>query len=169
MDNLATIYSDNSTSNISSEDNVTESSNSTYTTKEHWTEVLHENQMVRQCKHCNKKQYSVNTSKFHLKKHTISCTAQGIKFGFNKPVTKEDVDNSIIDLVISSGISFNILNSSLFHRIVNMLHYVTDTYKVPHSTTISCHLSESIYEIRLEFIKSIIAEMPGRISLTCNE
>ncbi|CAG8510495.1 2204_t:CDS:2 [Gigaspora margarita] len=164
MDDLTTTYPDNFTS----KDNVTESSSSTYTTKEHWTEVLHENQIVRQCKHCNKKRYSVNTSKSYLKKHTISCTTQDTKFSSIKPVTKEDVDNSIIDLVISSGISFNVLNSSLFRRMVNKLHYVTNTYKVPHPTTISRHLSGSIYEIRHEFINGVMAEMPGRISLTCD-
>ncbi|CAG8611996.1 16681_t:CDS:2, partial [Dentiscutata heterogama] len=154
MEDLRT-YPDNSISNVSLEDNVTESSSGTYITKEHWAEVLHENKVVRQCKNCNKKRYSVNTSKSHLKKHTISCTTQDTKFSFIKPVTKEDVDNSIIDLVVSTGISFNVLNGLLFHRMVNKLHYVTDTYKVPHPTTISRHLSGRIYEIRREFIKVV--------------
>ncbi|CAG8817100.1 1965_t:CDS:2, partial [Gigaspora rosea] len=82
-----TTYSDNSTPSILSEDNITES-------------ILHENQVVRQCKHCDKKRYSINTSKSYLKKHTTSCITQDIKFNFVKPVTKEDVDNSIIDLVV---------------------------------------------------------------------
>ncbi|CAG8481391.1 15561_t:CDS:2, partial [Gigaspora rosea] len=102
----------------------------TYITKNHWTEVLHENQV-------------------------------DIKFNFVKPVTKEDVDNSIIDLVVGTGISFNILNNPSFHRMVNKLHYVIDTYKVPHPTTISRHLSGSIYEIRFNFIKDVMAKMPG--------
>ncbi|CAG8575282.1 22288_t:CDS:2, partial [Gigaspora rosea] len=140
---LTSTYSDNSTPSISSEDNIIESSTNAdaYITKKHWTEVLHENQVVRQCKHCNKKRYSINT---------------------------KDVDNSIIDLVVGTGISFNILNNPSFHRMVNKLHYVIDTYKVPHPTTISRHLSGSIYEIRFNFIKEVIAKMPYQISLTCD-
>ncbi|CAG8767017.1 3434_t:CDS:2, partial [Cetraspora pellucida] len=169
MEDLTSTYLDNSTSSNSLGDNITESSTNTeYITSKYWDKVLHEDKLVRQCKNCKKQQFSINTSKLHLKKHTAKCTTQNIKFNFIKPITKEDVDNSIIDLVVGTGISFNILNNPLFHRMVNKLHYVTDTYKVPHPTTISCHLSGSIYEIRFNFIKDVMAKMPGRISLTCD-
>ena len=46
--------------------------------------------------------------------------------------------------------------------------FLLNSYKIPHSTTISCHLSGDIYETRLTFIKEILAKMPGRISLTCD-
>ncbi|CAG8810437.1 4439_t:CDS:1, partial [Dentiscutata erythropus] len=169
MEDLTSTYLDNSTSSNSLDDNITESSTNTeYITSKYWDEVLHEDKLVRQCKNCKKQRFSINTSKSHLKKHTAKCTTQNIKFNFVKPITKEDVDNSIIDLVVGTGISFNILNNPLFHRMVNKLHYVTDTYKVPHPTTISHHISESIYEIRFNFIKDVMAKMPGRISLTCD-
>ncbi len=45
-------------------------------------------------------------------------------------MVKEDVGNSIIDLVIDTGLSFNILNSLLFHKMVNKLQCVTNLYKI---------------------------------------
>ena len=116
----------------------------------------------------NKKKYSINTSKTHLKNHAISCVATQIKSSSIKPMAKDDVDNSIIDLVVGTGLSFNVLNSLLFHRMVEKLRFVTNSYKVPHPTTISRHLSGDIYEIRLKFIKDILAKAPGQISLTCD-
>lgn len=99
----------------------------------------------------------------------MSCLNSNLPISnFFKPVTKEEVDNSIIDLVVGTGMSFNVLNSSLFHRMVNKLHCVTNSYKVPHPTTISRHLSGNIYETRLDYIKNLLAKMPGRISLTYN-
>ena len=94
----------------------------------------------------------------------MTCITQDI----TRQNPKEDVDNSIVDLVVGTGMSFNVLNSSLFYRMVNKLQHVTKLYKIPHPTTISRHLSGNIYEIRLKFIKDIIAKMPGRISLTCD-
>ena|SRR2546421_2923029 len=139
-----------------------------YNTKEHWIEVLRDNQIIWQCIHCQQKQYSINTSKTHLKNHAISCVATQIKSSSIKPMAKDDVDNSIIDLVVGTGLSFNVLNSLLFHRMVEKLRFVTNSYKVPHPTTISRHLSGDIYEIRLKFIKDVLAMTPGRISLTCD-
>src|SRR6266498_657716 len=121
-----------------------------------------------------KKTISINTSKTHLKNHTISCLTYVIQDNSqtnsspNKPMAKEEVDNSIIDLVIGTGLSFNVLNSLLFHKMVNKLQCVTNSYKIPHSTTISCHLSGDIYEIRLKFIKETLAKVSGRILLTCD-
>ncbi len=121
-----------------------------------------------------KKQYSINTSKTHLKNHTISCLTYVIQDNSQtnsssiKPMAKEEVDNLIIDLVIGTGLSFNVLNSLLFHKMVNKLQCVTNSYKIPHSTTISRHLSGDIYEIRLKFIKETLAKVSGRISLTCD-
>ena len=43
----------------------------------------------------------------------MECVTQDnyqTKSSLIKPVTKEDVDNSIVDLVISTGMSFNVLN-----------------------------------------------------------
>jgi len=121
--------------------------------------------------HCQKKQYSINTSKTHLKSHTFSCLTCINRDNNNTnsgSATKDDVDNSIIDLVVGTGLSFNVLNSLLFQKMVNKLQCVTNSYKIPHSTTISRHLSGDIYETRLTFIKEILAKMPGRISLTCD-
>src|SRR6266498_39766 len=83
-----------------------------------------------------KKQYSINTSKTHLKNHTISCLTYVIQDNSQtnsssiKPMAKEEVDNLIIDLVIGTGLSFNVLNSLLFHKMVNKLQCVTNSYKI---------------------------------------
>jgi len=81
---------------------------------------------------------------------------------------KKEVDNSIIDLVISTGLSFNVLNSLLFHKMINKLQCVINSYKISHSTTIYYHLSGDIYEIRFKFIKEILAKISRQISLTCD-
>lgn len=70
MEVLTTIYPNNS---ILNKDSITETINNMYRTREHWIEVLHDDQNVWQCLHCNVKQYSINTSKMHLK--TIQCHA----------------------------------------------------------------------------------------------
>ncbi|CAB5193363.1 unnamed protein product [Rhizophagus irregularis] len=173
MEALTTIYPNNMSENedsIANEDSITQTIiNNTYRTKEHWTEVLHDNQNIWLCLHCNVKQYSSNTSRTHLKNHTLSCLNNNMtKSNSIKPVIKEEVDNSIIDLVVDTGMPFNVLNSSLFHRMVSKLHCVLNSYKVPHPTTISRYLSENIYETRFGFIKNLLAKMPGRISLTCD-
>ena len=79
---------------------------------------------------------------------------------------KKEVDNSIIDLVISTGLSFNVLNSLLFHKIINKLQCVINSYKISHSTTISYYLSGDIYEIKLKFIKKTLVKVSGQILLT---
>jgi len=83
-----------------------------------------------------KKQYSINNSKTYLKNHTISCLTYVIQDNSQtnsssiKPMAKEEVDNLIIDLVIGTGLSFNVLNSLLFHKMVNKLQCVTNLYKI---------------------------------------
>ena len=78
----------------------------------------------------------INTSKTHLKNHTISCLTYVIQDNSQtnsssiKPMAKEEVDNLIIDLVIGTGLSFNVLNSLLFHKMVNKLQCVTNSYKI---------------------------------------
>ncbi|CAG8734948.1 uncharacterized protein OCT59_010522 [Rhizophagus irregularis] len=143
MEALTTIYPNNMSENedsIANEDSITQTIiNNTYRTKEHWTEVLHGNQNIWLYLHCNVKQYSNHKRR-----------------------------SSIIDLVVGTGMPFNVLNSSLFHRMVSKLHCVSNSYKVPHPTTISRYLSENIYETRFGFIKNLLAKMPGRISLTCD-
>ena len=54
-------WSNDTTSNIS-QDNVIETIDFTYSTKENWIEVLDNDQNVWQCLHCRKKQYAKNTS-----------------------------------------------------------------------------------------------------------
>ncbi|CAG8730950.1 15123_t:CDS:2 [Dentiscutata erythropus] len=78
------------------------------------------------------------------------------------------MDNSIIDLVVGTGISFNILDNPLFHNMVKKLHSVADSYKISHSTTVLRHLSGNIFSKRLEFIKNILLKTSGRFSLTCD-
>ncbi|CAG8601126.1 5192_t:CDS:1, partial [Scutellospora calospora] len=75
---------------------------------------------------------------------------------------------SIIDLVVGTGISFNVLDSSLFHSMARKLHSVTNSYKILHSTTVLRHLSGNIFSLKFEFIKNILAKAPGRISLICD-
>ncbi|CAG8448918.1 23109_t:CDS:2 [Cetraspora pellucida] len=113
MKDLTSTYLDNSTSSNLLDNNITESSTNTeYIISKYWNEVLHEDKLIHQCKNCKKLQFSINTSKSYLKKHTAKYTTQNIKFNFIKPITKEDVDNSIIDLVVGSWISdnWNIIN-----------------------------------------------------------
>ncbi|CAG8636797.1 3894_t:CDS:2, partial [Scutellospora calospora] len=101
--------------------------------------------IVMRCQHCESKVYSINTSKTHLKKHTMSCpssplnTAEGNPF---KLVTKDDVDSSIVDLIVRTGMSFNILNNPLFHKMAKQLHYIVNSYKIPYPTTISRHITD---------------------------
>ena len=51
---------------------------------------------------------------------------------------------------------------------VEKLQFVTNSYKVPHPTTISRYLSGDIYEIRYKFIKYTLEKALGRVSLTCD-
>ncbi|CAG8837755.1 9766_t:CDS:1, partial [Cetraspora pellucida] len=85
-----------------------------------------------------------------------------------KPITKEDVDNSIMDMVIASGVLFNILNNLSFRKMARNLCYVTPSYKIPHSTTIYRHITSNIFNLRLKFVKDILAKTSGQISLTCD-
>ncbi|CAG8680861.1 12931_t:CDS:2 [Dentiscutata heterogama] len=82
--------------------------------------------------------------------------------------TSKDVDNSIVDMVVATGISFNVLNNPFFHRMTKNLHYITYLYKIPHPTTISQHLTGNIFDSRLKFIKDILAKTSEKISLMCN-
>ncbi|CAB4400594.1 unnamed protein product [Rhizophagus irregularis] len=96
MEALTTIYPNNMSENedsIANEDSITQTIiNNTYRTKEHWTEVLHGNQNIWLYLHCNVKQYSSNTSRTHLKNHTLSCLNNNMtKSNSIKPVTKEEV------------------------------------------------------------------------------
>ncbi|CAG8835809.1 15875_t:CDS:1 [Cetraspora pellucida] len=112
-----------------------------YSTKDNWIVVEDDdNNEFWRCMHCQKKTYAIKTSRTHLKKHTLSCFNSPLNEiqteGF-KPITKEDVDNSIMDIVIASGVSFNILNNLSFRKMARNLCYVTPSYKIPHSTMIS--------------------------------
>ncbi|CAG8443835.1 10665_t:CDS:2 [Dentiscutata heterogama] len=121
--------------------------------------------------HCQKKTYAIKTSRTHLKKHTLSCFNSPLNETRTeelKPTTKEDVDNSIMDMVIATGASFNILNNPSFRKMVRNLRYVTPSYKIPHSTTISRHITGNIFDLRLKFIKDVLAKTSGQISLTCD-
>ncbi|CAG8785719.1 21138_t:CDS:1 [Dentiscutata erythropus] len=137
----------------------------TYSTDDHWEAVkLNENQRAWQCRHC-KKQYSIKTSKTHLKEHvTLRCPKSPLSKtqikAFPK-ITKNEMDKSIVDLVVSTGMSFNILDNPLFHQVARNLHYVKYSYKIPHSTTIPQHLMENIFNLRFDFIKNILAKFPG--------
>ncbi|CAG8806757.1 12891_t:CDS:2, partial [Cetraspora pellucida] len=85
-----------------------------------------------------------------------------------RQVTKEEIDKSIIDLVVSTGISFSILDNLLFRQVARNLRYVTNSYKILHSMTILRHLTGNIFNSRLEFVKNLLAKSPRRISLTCD-
>ncbi|CAG8630234.1 12647_t:CDS:1 [Cetraspora pellucida] len=162
--------SSNSTQNNINNTN-SEVVSSSYSTKDHWEIVLHNNQRVWQCLHCKTKVYSINTSRTHFKNHTLTCPstlASLIQDKTFKQITKEDVDNLIVDLVIGTGMSFNILNNPLFHNMARKLYFVTSTYKVPHPTTVSRHLTGNIFNKRFEFIKNILNKCLGKISITCD-
>ena len=42
---------------------------SKFNTKEHWKEIKYDDQNVWQCLHCQKKQYSINTSNYKIMKN----------------------------------------------------------------------------------------------------
>ncbi|CAG8443654.1 13342_t:CDS:2 [Dentiscutata heterogama] len=159
--------SDNSVSN-------TCSSNSLYCTKDHWNMILNNNNKAWKCCHCQEKIYKFNTNRTYLKQHTTSCSYSPIcesrnnKSRLIKPIMKDKMDNSIIDLVVGTGILFNIFDNSLFHNMVKKLYSVADSYKISHLTTISQHLSGNIFSKRLEFIKNILIKTSGQISLMCD-
>ncbi|CAG8623419.1 5961_t:CDS:2 [Cetraspora pellucida] len=144
----------------------------TYCTKDHWKAVEEENKpKAWKCLYCNNKTFSIKTSRSHLKEHTLKCPQSPIsEFRSDefRQVTKEEMDKSIVDLVIRTGMSFSILDNPLFHQVARNLCYVTNSYKIPHSTTISRHLTGNIFDLRFEFIKNILATSPRRISLTCD-
>ncbi|CAG8794023.1 2896_t:CDS:2, partial [Cetraspora pellucida] len=102
----------------------------TYHTKDHWMAT-----------------YSINISRTYLKEHTLSCSSSPICKTHGdvfKQITKEEIDKSIVDLVVRIGISFSILDNPLFHKITRNLHYVINSYK------------------------NILAKTSGWISLTCD-
>ncbi|CAG8674757.1 6074_t:CDS:2 [Dentiscutata erythropus] len=146
----------------------------TYSHNDHWKAITlkdNQNQRVWKCQHCVKT-YSINTSRTHLKEHTtLRCPKSPLSDTQIKAflkITKNEMDKSIVDLVVSTGMSFNILDSSLFRQVARNLQYVKHSYKIPHSTTISRHLTGDIFNLRFDFIKNILAKSPGRISLTCD-
>ena len=49
------------------------SNNNTYSTKQHWNMIFHNDKNIWQCKYCQDKKYSIKTSKTHLKNHSVSC------------------------------------------------------------------------------------------------
>ena len=69
------------------------------------------------------------------------------------------MNNLIINLIIGTKLSFNILNSLLFYKMINKFQYVTNSYKITYLTTISYYLLGDIYEIRLKFIKETLAKI----------
>ena len=85
-----------------------------HNTREHWENILHDSRKSK----ClamftlSKKQYSTNTSKTHLKDHTISCLSYVTQddnqtdSSSTLPIDKKDVDNSIIDPVVGAGFAF---------------------------------------------------------------
>ncbi|CAG8830665.1 12223_t:CDS:2, partial [Cetraspora pellucida] len=144
----------------------------TYHTKDHWMAVsMHNDQKLWKCDYCQLKTYSINISRIHLKEHTLSCSFSSICKTHGdvfKQITKEEMDKSIVDLVVRTGISFSIFDNPLFYKMTRNLHYVINSYKVPHSTTISRHLTSDMFNKRFEFIRNILAKTFGQISLTCD-
>ncbi|CAG8805314.1 23994_t:CDS:1, partial [Cetraspora pellucida] len=70
-----------------------------YNTKENWIEITgDDNKKYWKCIHCHEKTYAIKTSRTHLKNYTVICPnsllGETLIEGF-KPVTKEDVNNSI--------------------------------------------------------------------------
>lgn len=142
-----------------------------YRTKDHWVIIDSENQQTWICLHCREKKYSKNTSRSHLKEHTLKCPNSPLyeaQSGAFQQLSKEDMDKSIVDFVVGTGISFNTFDNPLFHKMVRNLRFVTSSYKVPHSTTISRYLSGNVFDLRFNFIKDILAKFSGQISLTCD-
>ncbi|CAG8830469.1 14670_t:CDS:2, partial [Cetraspora pellucida] len=73
-----------------------------YNTRENWIEITDDdNKKYWKCVHCHEKTYAIKTSRMHLKNHTVICPNSPLGKTPNeefKLVTKEDVDNSIVDL-----------------------------------------------------------------------
>ncbi|CAG8748181.1 6638_t:CDS:1 [Dentiscutata erythropus] len=133
-----------------------------YKTSDHFSIVENkDNKKVQRCNHCNNKQYSMNTNITHLKGHVLRCSSSplyNIQNNTFQQITKEEIDKTIVDLVIETGMSFNILDNPLFLKMARNLHYVVKLYKVPHPTTILRYLTGNIFNSRFNFIKSILAE-----------
>ncbi|CAG8707568.1 7741_t:CDS:1 [Cetraspora pellucida] len=143
-----------------------------YNTRKNWIEITgDDNKKYWKCIHCHEKTYAIKTSRTHLKNHTMICPNSPLgetpNEGF-KPVTKEDVDNSIVDLVVVTGMPFNILINLFFLKMTKNLCYATYLYKIPHPTTISQHLTGNIFDLRLNFVMNILAKTSGQILLTCD-
>ncbi|CAG8507311.1 3129_t:CDS:2, partial [Scutellospora calospora] len=121
----------------------TEVVGNTYRTKDHWITTMYNNQNVWQCLHCQTKKYSINTSRTHLKEHTIKCPNSPLMDTQNdafQQIIKEEIDKLIVDLIVRTGMSFNVLENPLFHKMARNLQYVKKSYKVPHPTTISRYI-----------------------------
>ncbi|CAG8686454.1 11001_t:CDS:1, partial [Scutellospora calospora] len=144
----------------------------TYRTSEHFVITVVGNKNVWKCIHCNIKNYSIKTSRTYLKEHVLfrcpSSPLHNTQNNTSQLITKEDMNKTITDLVVGTGVSFNILNNPLFHKMAKNLQYVSKLYKVPHPTTISRYLTGNLFNLRFNIIKSILAESSGRISLTCD-
>ncbi|CAG8747714.1 15578_t:CDS:2 [Cetraspora pellucida] len=67
---------------------------------------------------------SNNSTNSDNSQHTTSCPyfpiceSQNNKSRLIKPIMKDEMNNSIIDLVVGTGISFNILDNPLFHNML---------------------------------------------------
>ncbi|CAG8644294.1 8437_t:CDS:2, partial [Scutellospora calospora] len=115
--------------------------------------------------------YSINTSRTHLKEHTIKCPNSPLMDTQNdafQQITKEEIDKLIVNLIVRTGMSFNVLENPLFHKMARNLQYIKKSYKVLHPTTISRYISGNIFNLRFNFIKNILTKSSGQISLTCD-
>ncbi|CAG8767494.1 26174_t:CDS:2 [Dentiscutata erythropus] len=86
------------------------------------------------------KKFSIKTSRSYLKTHTLKCPNSLLnetQSNVFKQITKGEIDKSIVDFVVRTGISFSILDNLLFYQIAQNLCHVTKLYKIPYSTTIS--------------------------------
>ncbi|CAG8707581.1 8138_t:CDS:2, partial [Scutellospora calospora] len=113
--------------------------------------------------------YSINTSRTYLKEHTIKYPNSpliDIQNDAFQQITKEEMDKLIVNLIVRTGMSFNVLKNPLFHKMARNFQYFKKSYKVPHPTIISRYISRNIFNLRFNFIKNILAKSSGRILLT---
>ncbi|CAG8678695.1 14546_t:CDS:2 [Dentiscutata erythropus] len=86
--------------------------------------------------------YTIKTSRTYLKKHTLlylNSPLNEAQTEWFRPITKEDIDNSIMDMVIATGVSFNILNNPSFYILAKTSGQILLTYDGWHSTVHKSH------------------------------
>ncbi|CAG8744949.1 7675_t:CDS:2 [Cetraspora pellucida] len=102
----------------------------TYSTNDHWENITKDNKSIWRCCHCKIKTYSINTSRTHLKGHTLKCSTSSLSMTQSKvfqQISREEMDNfqksdqkaEEISLVIMNILEKYSINEKIFALTTN--------------------------------------------------